>query len=136
MRNRRNLAALVGAFLLGVSPLAADPMIGRGIDIFTTPADGKTHYDFFRSPIPAGFFCKSSKPFSGRIAFKGLPLATEVPGELGTADTVVERLDDAVFDASGHATTRLRFRALSLVSIAPLKTSCGAFHAYVSLAGK
>lgn len=32
--------------------------------------------------------------------------------------------------------TRIQFRALSLVSVAPLKTSCGSFHAYVSLGGK
>ncbi|HYG63431.1 MAG TPA: hypothetical protein VEL74_12680, partial [Thermoanaerobaculia bacterium] len=50
--------------------------------------------------------------------------------------TVVERLDDAVLDAKGTGVTRLQFRALSLVSIAPVKTSCGAFHAYVSLAGE
>jgi hypothetical protein len=32
--------------------------------------------------------------------------------------------------------TRIQFRALSLVSIAPIQTSCGAFHVYVSLADK
>jgi hypothetical protein len=111
-------------------------MVERGIDIFTTQADGKTGYDFALNPIPAGFFCKGSKPFTGRIAFKGLPLATEVPGQLGVADTVVERLDDAVFNAKGIAMTRVQFRALSLVSIAPIKTACGSFHAYVSLGDK
>ncbi len=136
MRNRRILAALLCSFLFGLSPLAATPTIERGIDVFTTPADGKTAYDFARTPIPAGFFCKGSKPFTGRIAFKGLPLTTEIPGQLGSVDTVVERLDDAVFDAKGTAVTRLQFRALSLVSIAPVKTNCGAFHAYVSLAEK
>jgi len=135
MRNRRILAAFVCAILFGLSPLAAAPVIKRGIDVFTTPA-GKTGYDFAQSPIPAGFFCKGSKPFTGRIAFKGLPLTTEIPGQLGVADTVIERLDDAVFDAKGTAVTRLQFRALSLVSIAPIKTNCGAFHAYVSLAEK
>jgi hypothetical protein len=48
----------------------------------------------------------------------------------------VERLDDAVFDVRGTAVTRIRFRALSMVSIAPIKTACGAFHVYVSLAGE
>lgn len=136
MRSRCVLAALVCSLLLGLSPLAAAPVIERGIDIFVTPADGKTGYDFARNPIPAGFFCKGSKPFTGRIAFKGLPLATEIPGQLGVADTVVERLDDAAFDAKGAAVTRVRFRALSLVSIDPIKTACGSFHAYVSLGGQ
>ena len=52
------------------------------------------------------------------------------------ADTVIERLDDAVFNAKGTAVTRIQFRALSLVSIAPIKTACGAFHVYVSLGGQ
>ncbi|HEV2853747.1 MAG TPA: hypothetical protein VHC97_13170 [Thermoanaerobaculia bacterium] len=136
MKRSSVLAVFVLSLLFGLSPLAAEPMIERGIDIFTTPADGRTFYDFAKNPIPAGFFCKGSKPFRGRIAFRGLPLATAVPGQLESADTVVERLDDAVFDNRGRARTRLRFAALSLVSIAPVKTSCGAFHAYVSLGGR
>src|ERR1044071_4098843 len=114
----------------------ADPVIRRGIATFVTPADGKTFYDFAQSPIPTGFFCNRSKAFTGRVAFKGLPLTTAVPGQLGSTDTLIERLDDAAFDADGVATTRLQFRALSLVSIRPIKTSCGAFHAYVSLGGQ
>jgi hypothetical protein len=69
------------------------------------------------------------------MAFKGLPLTTQVAGQLWGADTVVERLDDTIFDDKGIGVTRLQFRALSLVSIAPIKTACGAFHVYVSLAG-
>jgi hypothetical protein len=136
VRNRGILAVLVCSFLLGLSPLAADSTIQRGIDLFATLGDGKTFYDFAQSPIPAGFFCKGSKPFTGRVAFKGLPLTTGTPGQLSDTDTVIERLDDAVFDANGTATTRIQFRALSLVSIAPIKTGCGAFHVYVSLGGK
>jgi hypothetical protein len=126
----------VVSLLLGPPLLAADPVIQRGIDVFTTPADGKTYFDFAHNPIPAGFFCKRSAAFTGRVALKGLPLETGVPGQLRGADTVVERLDDAVFNAKGVAVTRLQFRALSLVSIAPVKTACGAFHVYVSLGGK
>jgi hypothetical protein len=138
VKKSRGIAALVFSLLLGLglSPLAADPVIERGIDVFTTPADGNTFYDFARNPIPAGFFCDKSKPFKGRIAFKGLPLVTETAGQLGSADTVVERLDDAVFNARGRATTRIQFRALSLVSIAPIKNACGEYHTYVSLRPK
>ena len=137
MRNRSILAVLVIALLIHLPPLAADSrIIPRGIDIFTTPADGRTYYDFAQTPIPAGFFCEASQAFAGRVAFKGLPLATGAPGQLWGADTVIERLDDAVFDARGIASTRIRFRALSLVSIAPIKTACGAFHVYVSLGGR
>lgn len=136
MRNKSVLAALVATLLLGVSPVTADPVIERGIDVFTTTANGKTFYDFAHRPIPAGFFCKGSAPFTGRVTLKGLPLETEVPGQLKGGDTVVERLDDAAFDTNGVAVTRVRFRALSMVSVAPIKTSCGAFHLYVTLAGK
>ena len=136
MRNRSILAALVFSLLLGLSPLAADPVIERGIDVFTTPANGTTYYDFANDPIPAGFFCKGSKAFTDRVTFKGLPLATGAPGQLRGADTVIERLDNAAFNADGTATTRLQFRALSLVSIAPIKTTCGDFHVYVTLGGK
>lgn len=127
---------LVSSLLLGLVPLSADSVIQSGIDVFTTAGDGRTFYDFSHTPLPAGFFCKGSKAFTGRVAFKGLPLATKTPGALWGADTVVERLDDAAFNDEGVAVTRLQFRALSLVSNAPVKTACGAYHVYVSLAGK
>ena len=136
MRNRSVLAVLVVSLLLGLSPLAADPMIRHGIDIFTTTADGTTSYDFAQNPIPAGFFCKGSKAFTSRVALKGLPLATGTPGQLWDTDTIIERLDDAAFDANGAAATRIQMRALSLVSITPIKPACGSFHVYVSLGGE
>ena len=70
------------------------------------------------------------------MALKGLPLVTGTPGQLWDTDTIIERLDDATFDARGTAVTRIQMRALSLVSIAPIKTACGSFHVYVSLGGK
>ncbi len=136
MKSKTILAVFVLSLLLGLSPLSADSVIRHGIDAFTTVGDGRTFYDFAQSPIPAGFFCKDSKAFTGRVAFKGLPLTTGISGQLRNADTVIERLDDAAFDAKGTAVTRLQFRALSLVSIAPVKTACGAFHVYVSLGGE
>lgn len=135
VRNKVVLAALA-SFLLSLPPLSASPVIQRGIDAFTTVADGRTFYSFANNPIPAGFFCPGSKAFTGRVDFKGLPLATETPGQLWGADTVIERLDDVALDERGYGKTRLQFRALSLVSVAPVKTSCGAFHVYASLAGK
>jgi hypothetical protein len=137
VRNQGRLAALVVVLLFGsLSPLAAAPVIERGIDVFTTIPAGGSFHDFSGSPIPAGFFCKGSRPFTGRVALTGLPLETRIPGQLRGADTVVERLDDAVFDASGTAVSRVQFRALSLVSVAPIKTGCGAYHVYITLAGK
>jgi hypothetical protein len=135
VRNRCVFAVFLASLLFGLSPLAADPVIERGIDAFNTLANGRTFYDFAHKPIPAGFFCEASQPFTGRVALKGMPLATGAPGQLRRADTVIERLDNAVFDANGTAVTRIVMRALSLVSIAPIKTTCGSFHVYISLAG-
>src|SRR4029077_6678334 len=67
MRSRCLLAALACWFLLGLSPLAAAPLVEHAILLVSTRADGKTFYDFANNPIPAGFFCKSSKPFNGRV---------------------------------------------------------------------
>ncbi|HEX3553143.1 MAG TPA: hypothetical protein VIA62_07935 [Thermoanaerobaculia bacterium] len=129
------MAALAVVLLASLSPLAADPVIRHGVDTFTTTANGKTFYNFAKNPVPAGFFCASSAPFTGKVAFRGLPIETATPGALHNADTVIERLDDATFDSRGVAETRIQFKALSLVSIAPIQTACGAYHAYVTLAG-
>lgn len=136
MKQGTLFVALVVLLLVSSSSLAADPVIQRGIDAFTTTDNGKTFYDFAQNPIPAGFFCNKSAAFTGRIAFKGLPLKTAAPGQLQGSDTIIERLDDAVFNAQGTAVTRIRFRALSLVSSAPLRTACGAFHVYATLSGR
>jgi hypothetical protein len=128
---------VVVLLFVSLAPLAAAPaMVGRGIDVFTTVKEGGSHYDFSAAPIPAGFFCKTSRPFTGRVALTGLPLETAIPGQLRGGDTVVERLDDAVFDANGTAVTRVQLRALSLVSVSPIKTSCGSYHVYITLAGQ
>lgn len=134
MKSRTLFTVLVSSFLLGSPLLSADSVIPHGIDAFSTSGNGKTFYDFSYNPIPAGFFCRGSKVFTDKVAFKGLPLAIEPQGHLRNADTVVERLDDIVFNDKGVGATRLKFRALSLVSTAPIKTSCGDFHVYVSLA--
>lgn len=133
----KKCAGFTVTLLLCMSHLAvADPTVKPGIDVFRTLGGGKTYYDFAKNPVPAGFFCKSSARFTSRVALKGLPVETGIPGQLQGMDTIVERLDEAVFDPLGVAETRVRFRALSMVSIEPIKTSCGAFHVYVTLAGR
>lgn len=123
------------AMALAVGPvLAADNVIFNGSDFWVTPADGGTFADFTQEPIPAGFFCSKSAPFTGRITFKGVPLTT-AEGPLGRIDTIVQRLDDAHFNKRGVATTRIQMRALLLESIAPVKTACGSFRVKVRLEG-
>lgn len=113
----------------------ADQVIQNGIDVWATKGDGSTFYDFATNPIPAGFFCPGSAPFTSRVSFEGEPIVTGTPGALGAADTIVQRLDDAAFNKRGVAVTRVQVRALSLKSVAPIETTCGAFAATVSLEG-
>ena len=138
MRSRGALLALAVLLLAGIAYAATDhdTVIRRGIDTFTTTSNGTTFYDFAKTPIPAGFFCKRSAPFTGRVECRGLPLETGKRGELRNTDTIIERLDDAAFDRNGVAVTRIQVRALSLVSTAPIKTGCGTYHVYVKLNGR
>jgi len=130
-------AALVLA-VLGGSPLlaaeAANDVVHQGVDLWMTVA-GFAKTSFAEEPIPAGFFCADSKPFTGTIVFKGSPLAMAPARSLGSIDTVVRRLDDAVFNEKGEATTRIKLVALSLLSTQPVETSCGKYDVSVNLAG-
>ncbi|HSS52865.1 MAG TPA: hypothetical protein VLX28_28310, partial [Thermoanaerobaculia bacterium] len=123
--------------LLAALPAAAATVhtVQNGIDVWHTAGDGSSFVNFDKNPIPKGFFCSKSAAFTGKVVLQGRPLATGTPGELGGADTIVQRLDDANFDGSGVATTRVQLRALQLVSVAPLKTACGNFNVLVTLNG-
>ncbi|HVR99909.1 MAG TPA: hypothetical protein VMW27_25010 [Thermoanaerobaculia bacterium] len=129
---KRSTALIALAFLLAALPAAAADVIGRGIDPWTTVPTG-TYADLRDNPIPAGFFCAQSQPFSGRIWLRGVPLASDQKAALGTTDTIVERLDDAVFNKRGVARTRVKVRALQLIGIEPFRTACGEYFVHVEL---
>lgn len=133
---RSTVAALAMLALAAGSPaVAADDVIQKGVDIWMT-VSGFAKTSFAAEPIPAGFFCAESQPFTGTVVFEGGPLAIEPAGSLGRIDTVVNRLDDAVFNDRGEATTRIQLMALSLVSVQPIETSCGKFDVAVGLIGE
>jgi len=132
---RKAVLITVLCLIVAAPAFAAVGSIRSGIDVWTTKADGRTHYDFSSNPIPSGFFCPNSSPFADIIFFKGAPIATGEPGALGRTDTIVQRLDDAVFNKKGEANTRIQLRALNLVSMFPVKTSCGSFNVKASLDG-
>ncbi len=134
MKHRVCLLGLALA-LLAAPVLTADTVISRGTDAFTTTGDGSTFVSFAGNPLPAGFFCPGSAPFTDTIALKGKPIATDSK-KLSAIDTIVERLDDAAFDDKGVAVTRVRLQALSLVGTAPIQTSCGSYRVVVGLAGQ
>lgn len=123
------------AFLLAVPALAVDRVIPNGIDLWWTAGNGGTFADFSKQPIPAGFFCFKSEPFTGRIVFRGTPIVTGIKGQLGRTDTIVQRLDDASFNKRGVATTRIQVRAMTFEALAPVKTACGDFNVKVALDG-
>ncbi|HEY2295125.1 MAG TPA: hypothetical protein VGM86_30855 [Thermoanaerobaculia bacterium] len=127
-------AALILALISG-SPLLAGEPIHNGVDLWMTVA-GFAQTGFTNEPLPAGFFCEGSQPFTGTVKLKGAPLTVEPAGSLGAIDTVVRRLDDAKFNAKGEAATRIQLMALSLVSMKPIETSCGKFDVAISLTGK
>lgn len=120
---------------VATSAFAADRAIQNGIDVWTTKGDGSTYVDFAQHPIPAGFFCPGSAPFTAKVALQGVPLVTDNVKALGNTDTIVQRLDDAVFNKRGEAVTRTQVRALSLKTVAPIETGCGKFDATVRLDG-
>jgi hypothetical protein len=126
--------ALILAVISG-SPLFAGEVVHQGVDLWMTVA-GFAQTSFADQPIPAGFFCEGSQPFTGKVKFQGAPLAVEPAGSLGSIDTVVRRLDDAKFNAKGEATTRIQLMALSLVSVQPIETSCGKYNVAVNLEGQ
>jgi hypothetical protein len=134
MRSRLGLFVLL--LLIALPTFAADRVIQSGIDPWRTPGNGTTFVDFSKNPIPAGFFCFKSAPFTGRILLRGVPVATGEPGVLGKTDTIVQRLDDAVFNKNGVARTRVQVRALQLESLQSIQTACGAFKAEVRLNGE
>jgi hypothetical protein len=129
-----SLVAIVAALISGAPAFGADA-IHNGVDLWMTVA-GQAHTSFANEPLPAGFFCEGSKPFTGTVNFKGAPLKVEPAGSLGSIDTVVRRLDDAKFNAKGEAVTRIQLMALSLVSTKPIETSCGQYDVAVSLTGQ
>src|SRR3954470_12612941 len=135
---RSTVGAVLILAMIGGSPLtaaeAAKDVIHQGVDVWMTVA-GFAKTSFAQEPIPAGFFCEGSKPFTGTIKFKGSPLAMTPARSLGSIDTVVRRLDDAVFNDKGEATTRIKLVALSLLSTQPIETSCGKYDVSVNLAG-
>lgn len=129
---RITLAVAVLAWI-AMPALALDLEIEHGSDIWQTRPDGTSAITFGHNPIPADFFCTGSKPFFGRVAMQGVPLATVPAGVLGKTDTIVQRLDNAVFDDHGVATTRIQITAIHLRSIQPIRTQCGAFRLDMTL---
>lgn len=136
MKKLSVLAVFALILALAVPAVAADRVITNGVDLWRTPGNGTSFADFSKEPIPAGFFCPGSSAFTGRIVMKGVPIASNRPGALGDADTIIQRLDNATFNKRGVATTRIQMRAMQFEGVTPVKTACGDFKAFVRLDGE
>lgn len=128
------LTAIALLLLVAIPAAAASPAIRAGIDPWRTVPEG-TYSDFRENPLPAGFFCTASPAFTGRIWMRGVPLASD-NAKLARYDTVVQRLDDAVFNNRGVARTRVQVRALQLEGIRTFKNVCGEYRVQVTLDGE
>jgi hypothetical protein len=132
MSTRSTLFVALAVLLLAALPAAAAEPVYRGTDAWTTVPVG-TYADLRANPIPAGFFCAESPAFDGQIYLRGVHLVTD-KGTL-RKDTIVERLDDAVFNKRGVAFTRVRVRALQLTGVETFKNVCGEYKVFVTLDG-
>ncbi len=125
--------ALLAAVAL---PAAAKDIVQTGTDFWMTAGDGLTFTSFDKDPVPAGFFCPGSQPFTDKIQLRGGRLATDPPGSLGRVDTIVHRLNDVVLDENGVGLTPIKLLALALETAQPIATSCGDYDVKVALAGE
>jgi hypothetical protein len=125
---RASLLAILLAGLAGLS--ASAQVISAGQDFWTTPANGQTYFTFPAGDVEALCGAVPSSGWDHKLAFLGVP-----PPSGPAYDTVVARLDDAVFDTSGTAKTRVQVQKLTFASIAPQKTPCGPLTWRAALAG-
>jgi hypothetical protein len=123
-------AAALGILLVSLAALpCAAQVINPGNDFWTTPANGQTFFTFPSGDVEALCGAVPSSTWNHTLVLQGVPLGTPA------YDTVVARLDPAVFDSTGTATTRVQVRALSFASSAPLATPCGSLSWTAGLAG-
>jgi len=137
MANTLKIFFAAAALLLAAPVLSQNKseVLVPGFDYWQTLGGGASYMNFADNPIPADFFCEGSEAFTGKIILEGVPLATQPIGELGTTDTIVERLDPAVFE-DGVAYSRIRIKAIHLVSRNVMDTGCGQWNVAMGLTEK
>lgn len=121
-------ASLLGILLASLAALPAAAQIPPGPDYWVTPNNGQTFFDL---PDGDGESLCGLPPVAGwnhRIILKGVPVAADY-------DTLVQRLDNVVFDPNGNGQTRILVRALSFASASYQDTPCGPLRWTVGLAG-
>lgn len=75
--------------------------VTAGVDLWETSNNGGAYIDFSDDGIPAGTFCDSFPGFTGKIPVKGKRVKSSP--DLGTTDTIIERLNDVDLQVGGPA---------------------------------
>jgi hypothetical protein len=129
--NRTSIGVGLCVVLLAVALVApaAAQTVTKGSDPWFTRGDGTSNAQL---NLPLDYFGPGCT-FQGTVALKGVPVASTPANAFGNGDTIVERLDDAVFDASGNATVRIAVRSLRFRTTQDLVTPCGTWKAEVKL---
>jgi hypothetical protein len=104
---------------LAALPAAAQPNIPPGKDFWVTPATGVTVFGFPDGDVESLCGLPPVPGWDQIVTLKGAPATGS------DYDTVVERIDNAVFDAVGNASTRIILRQLAFTNINPHATPCG-----------
>lgn len=126
MRNKP--AVLAGPLVLVMAVVAMGGQVKKGHELWRTGAEPISSHDFSVTPIPAGFFCPGSNPFTGIVYLKGAPLGMCDGQNVGLTDTVIERMQDtAVVVPPGTAPPiNVEMRCLNLESRLPIAVTGGA----------
>jgi hypothetical protein len=124
---RRTVLAML---LLG---LAAFPAFAQtilpGTDRWVTPSNNQTLFLFPSGDVESLCGAPPSSSWNHHVFLKG------IPQQGSDWDTAVARLDKAVFNSSGNASTRIQVTGLNFASIAPQSTPCGTLSWTVLLSG-
>jgi hypothetical protein len=103
--------------------------IPAGKDFWVTPNNGQTDFTFPNGDVESLCGAPASTTWNHKVFLKGIPAAGS------DYDTVVARLDNAVFSTSLTASTRIQVQSLSFASAAAQSTPCGSLNWTVGLAG-
>lgn len=124
---RTTALLLLLAGILSV-PASAQTIV-PGKDYWVTPNNGQTDFTFPNGDVESLCGAPASTTWNHKVVLKG------VPASGSDYDTVVSRLDTAVFDSNLQASTRIQVSLLSFASAASQSTPCGTLNWTVGLSG-
>lgn len=122
--------AIFGILLVTLAslPATAQLIIPPGKDFWVTPANGQTYFELPDGDVEALCGAPASAAWNHLVILQGVPAAGS------DYDTVVSRLDPAVFDAAGNAFTRVQLASLHFTG-SSVGTPCGDIEWNVVLSG-